>query len=177
MSHTSRTAVLVGMAMAAGVFGGAAMASAPTARADDFTDILNGVEADFTDGQLAFAAVATDLSSNNAPGALAEFFTGVDEDSVLASDSLYLGTVQALTGEPISNAISLGIGPVSDLANGLAAAQGDFGEGETLFTAAATALSGGDYSTAALDQALGSLFSFTLPVEDVFMGAAGQFGI
>ena len=48
-SNGSRTGVLVGLAAAAGAFGVAAMmsaATAPTARADEFSDIVNGVEAE-----------------------------------------------------------------------------------------------------------------------------------
>jgi hypothetical protein len=41
---------LIGVAAAAGAFGAAAMmsaATAPTARADDFTDVINAVDGDY----------------------------------------------------------------------------------------------------------------------------------
>jgi hypothetical protein len=170
----------IGLVAAAGAFGTAAMMSgvtAPTARADDLTDILAGVEADFTSGQTAFADAAADLSSSNAPGALAEFFTGVDEDFVLAPDSLFLGSVQALTGEPVSNAITLSFGAPSDLADALAGAQSSFTVGQTEFTDALTALGSGDYATAVDDNALGSLFAFDIPIQEVLIGAVAQLGL
>jgi hypothetical protein len=46
MGHKSSRAVLVGLGAAVGAFGAAAMISAaiaPTARADDFTDIIDDV--------------------------------------------------------------------------------------------------------------------------------------
>jgi len=117
--RTQRTAgILIGLAAAASAFGSVVListATAPAAHADDLTDILNGVESDFTSGQSAFADAVTDLDSSNAPGALAEFFTGVDDDFVLGPDSFYIGSVQALTGEPIINSISFGLGPLQIL--------------------------------------------------------------
>ena len=46
-------AIAVGVAAAAGAFGVAAlisMATAPTARADDFTDVINAVDFDYSTG-------------------------------------------------------------------------------------------------------------------------------
>src|SRR5271166_3881800 len=57
MGNKRSRAVLVGLDAAVGAVGAAAMmsaATAPTARADDFTDILNGVEGNFAAGQTAF---------------------------------------------------------------------------------------------------------------------------
>jgi hypothetical protein len=177
MSHTSRTTAFVGIAMAAGCLGIAAMLTATTARADDLTDILAGVQNDLLNGQSAFASAAADLSSNNASGALAEFFTGVDQDLIFAPDSLYIGTVQALTGEPISDQLLTSLVPPSDFANGLADADTAFSQGLNLFGDAATDLAGGDYSAAAIEQAIGSFFVSALPVEYLIMGAADQFGL
>src|ERR1700689_2795012 len=67
-SNRSRTGVLVGLAAAAGAFGVAAMISAatpPTARADDFTDIVNAVEAELAFGQAAFTTASTDFGSSD----------------------------------------------------------------------------------------------------------------
>jgi hypothetical protein len=38
-----------------------------------------------------------------------------------------------------------------------------------------TALSGGDYSSAAVDNALGSFYAFDLPIQEVLLGAAVSF--
>ena len=51
-SNKPRIQILIGLAAAAGAVGAAAMvstATAPTARADDFTDIITYVDADFAD--------------------------------------------------------------------------------------------------------------------------------
>ena len=53
----ARSRILVGLAASAGAFGAAAMmsaAAAPTAHADDITDIISAVEGDYADGQSAF---------------------------------------------------------------------------------------------------------------------------
>ena len=75
----SRVGILIGLSAAAGVFGVAAMTSAATARADDFTDIINAVDGDFTTGQTDFTAAFTDFSSN-VPEGLNAFYSGLDED-------------------------------------------------------------------------------------------------
>jgi len=71
-SNRSRAAALTGVAAAAGAFGVAAMmsaASAPTARADDFTDVISGIDGDFTAGAGALTNAATDFSGGDfAPG-------------------------------------------------------------------------------------------------------------
>ena len=103
-SNGSRTGVLVGLAAAAGAFGVAAMmsaATAPTARADDFTDIVNGVEAELAYGQAAFTTAFTDFGSSDVTDGLQALVNGSYDDLVGAPDSLYIGTVEALTNETV----------------------------------------------------------------------------
>jgi hypothetical protein len=60
-SNGLRAATLIGVAAAAGAFGAAALmsaATAPTARADAYSDIVADVEADLTYGQTAFGQAA-----------------------------------------------------------------------------------------------------------------------
>jgi len=50
-SNRSRFGMLIGLAAAAGAFGVAVMMSAvtaPTARADDFSDVISAVDGDYT---------------------------------------------------------------------------------------------------------------------------------
>jgi hypothetical protein len=59
--------MLVGLGGAAGAVGVAvtmSAVSAPTARADDFTDVIATVETQIADGQVAFSAAASDFGSN-----------------------------------------------------------------------------------------------------------------
>lgn len=68
MGNKRSRAVLVGLDAAVGAVGAAAMmsaATAPTARADDFTDILNGVEGNFAAGQTAFDNASTDFGGDD----------------------------------------------------------------------------------------------------------------
>jgi hypothetical protein len=79
MQHdtTSRVRILVGLGAAAGAFGVAVMMSAvaaPTARADDFSDVVTNVDADYTDGASMLTAADTDFASNDFADGLASLF-------------------------------------------------------------------------------------------------------
>jgi hypothetical protein len=179
-SNKSRTGMLVGVAAAAGAFGVAAMMSAamaPTARADDFTEILNDVESVVGDGQIAFGDASTDFSGGDVTDGLAALLNGVDDDFVGAPDDFFVGTVDALTNEPVSVPVSLfGLSPVADFSDGVSNAQFFFGLGETELTEAASALSSGDYADAAYDGANGSLYVFDVPADYLLLGAAAALG-
>src|SRR5271168_493275 len=67
-SNRSRAATLIGVAAAAGAFGVAAMmsaATAPTARADDLTEIVNAVDGDFANGTADFNTAFGDFSGGD----------------------------------------------------------------------------------------------------------------
>jgi hypothetical protein len=88
-SHSTARVGVLGIVVAAGAFGLAAMMSAvtaPTARADDFTEILSAVEGDFTESYLSMAA--TDLAGGD--------FAGAAYDSTIGSDTLFVATWEAL---------------------------------------------------------------------------------
>jgi hypothetical protein len=104
-SNRSRAATLIGLAAAAGAFGVAAMistAAAPTARADDFTDVITAVEDDYADGQAALTTASTDLSSAEFAPGLAALFDGVNDDSVVAPENFLIGIGELLTNESVN---------------------------------------------------------------------------
>jgi hypothetical protein len=180
MGHKQRRTLLAGLGAGVAAFGAAATtwaATAPTARADDFTDIVNAVDGDLAGGQSDFTAASADFSSGDFNDGLATFFSGVDEDLWAAPTNLEIGTVQALTGQPITSEIGVGIAAPADLANAESLALSLFSGGETDFSDAATALSSGDYVDAVYDYASGSLYTFDYPAELLIMGAVEALGL
>src|ERR1700733_9618197 len=116
-SNRPRPGVLVGLAAAAGAFGAAATLSAtaaPTARADDFTDVINAVDGDYADGQAAFTTALTDFSSNELGNGLAAFFSGVNDDALSAPNNLLIGTVDLLTNQAVSGSTAWDFPNVGD---------------------------------------------------------------
>lgn len=121
-------------------------ATAPTARADAFSDIISSVEDEFTAGQAEFASASADFGSGDPSDGLSLFFSGLDDDVVGPGDSVYLQTVLVLLNEPDSSGpFFFDIGPAADFTSGLADPQSSFSTGEDLFAQAATDLSSGDY--------------------------------
>jgi hypothetical protein len=172
-SNRPRAATLIGVA-AVGAFGVAVMMSAvtaPTARADAFSDIISSVEDDFTTGQAEFASASADFGSGDPSDGLALFFSGLDDDVVGPGDSVYLGTVDALLNESTDNGgYFFEIGSAADFTSGLADAQSSFSAGEGAFAQAATDLSSGDYGDAAVTELAGSTFSIVFPPEFLIEG-------
>lgn len=165
---------LVGLAAAA-AFGAFALTSAPAARADAFSDILADVQADDVAGQADYSAALADFTggSSGVPDGLQAFFTGLDNEEVLAPDQVLIGTVQALQNQPVSDLPPLDIGtPPVDLADALTSAQAEFSSGEVYFSLAATALSSGDWTTAVYEDLNGLFSVFDNPAETIFIGAA-----
>jgi hypothetical protein len=174
--------VLVGLAAAAGAFGAAAMmstATAPTARADDFTDIISNVGAIVGYGQNAFGSADMDFAGNEVPAGLASLFDGVYDDSVGVQDEVYLGTLSALAGDqpPVSSDFNFDAeGPPTDFAVAVSDAEGLFMGAEDAFTQAVTDLSSGDYDGAAFAGVGVSIDAFDLPAEDLVIGAVEALG-
>jgi hypothetical protein len=160
-SNRSRTGMLIGVAAAAGAFGVAAMisaATAPTARADDFTDVINSVDADYTAGQGDFSAAFTDFGSSDVNAGLAAFLSGVDDDFVSAPDNLYVGSVDLLANDPVTGSLAIELPPETSFASALSEAETIFTDGQSYFTNAATDLTSGDYADAAFLDSYGSLY-------------------
>jgi hypothetical protein len=177
MSHKSRTGVFIGMA-AAGAFGAAAMmsaATAPTARADDFSDIIAAVEGDYTNGSTAFTTAETDFGSNELAPGLAAFFDGVDDESLSAPDNLLVGTVEALTNETITPSISWDYGVPTSFSDALSEEQLIVTSGEGFLADASTALSSGDYGSAAYYDLIGSQDLLVGPLQELLLGVAASF--
>jgi hypothetical protein len=184
MSDTrSRSGILVGLAAAAGAFGAAAMmsaATAPTARADDSTLIIDAIDGDYTAGQADFTAAFTDFGDGAKgflPG-LAELFGGMNEDSLAAPDNLLLGTVEALQGDPITSSLFFDDLTVpGSFADASAEAQILFNQGEGFLSNAAIAFSAGDYSAATDLGLAGSADASVLPLEELILGAASALDV
>jgi hypothetical protein len=160
-STRSRTSLLISLSAAAGAFGAAAMmsaATAPTARADDFTDVINAVEGDFTAAQAEFGIANTDFGGADYNDGLAAYFSGVDDDVVGAPGNLSLGTAELIANDPVTASLTAVFPPVSDFTSGLTEAQSFFTLGGTYFGDAATELFSGDYVDASYADYLGSLY-------------------
>jgi hypothetical protein len=177
-SNRSRFGILVGLAAAAGAFGVAAMmsvATAPTARADDFTDVINAVEGDYAVGQADFSTAFMDLSSNELTAGVASLFAGIDTDTLSPPDTLLAVTVEALTNEGVNPPdIAWGFFPPSSFTQGLDFAEADFPIAQGDFSDVATALSSGDYGDAVLSDLLGSDFSTLIPIQELLLGAVAS---
>jgi hypothetical protein len=171
----SRFGVLIGLTAAAGAFGAAAMmssVSAPTARADEFTDVINAAVSELGDGQTAFGVAATDFASSDVPGGLAAFFNGVDDDFLSAPDTLYAGTIEAITGENFDAESYYILTPPADFASALSSAESDFSLGESYYAAAPGYFEAGEYGGAAELDTSGFNDVFVLPLEQLLLGAA-----
>jgi hypothetical protein len=177
-SNRSRAATLIGVAAAAGAFGVAAMmsaATAPTAHADDFTDIITAVDADFTAGQSDFTTAFADFGSNEFAPGVTTFFEGLDADILTAPNNLAFGTVEALQGETLSFTFPFALSTPATFADALTVAQAEVVQGEADLASVATFLGGGSYDTAALELLTGTESVSVLPLEELLLGAAVSF--
>jgi len=175
--------VLVALAATGGALGAAAMmsaATAPTARADDFTEIIANVETIEGYGQAAFSAADVEFASNNVPLGLAGLFDGTYDDTVGVQDEISIGTLAALGGGMPPAPTSLDFNSVpfpTSYADAVTDAQSDYATAATAFTAAVTDLSGGDYGGFVLESATVPVYAFDLPVEQLFIGAVEALGL
>jgi hypothetical protein len=173
----SRTGILIGLGAAAACFGAAATmsaATAPTARADAYSDIIASIDGDYALGQTDFTTAATYLGSN-LPVGLALLLDGVNEDSVAAPDNLLVGTVEALTNEPIATDISLSLPVPTDFADAVTDAQALISQGESLLSDVEPLLSTAQYGGAVYYDLLGSELVSVFPLEELLLGAVAQF--
>jgi hypothetical protein len=177
-SNRSRVGVMVGLSAAAGVFGVAAMmsaATAPTARADDFGDIISAVDGDFANGQADFTTAFADFGSGDVTNGLPAFFDGLDNDLLSPEDTLLVGTLEVLTNVPVSGAADylFNLGPLTTSA--LTQAEIDFSVGEADLTTGAADLSGGEYLDAVYFDLIGSEVASVVPVEALLQGVVASF--
>jgi hypothetical protein len=165
------------LAAATGGLLAAAMAGSPTARADDFTDILSNIQAADTAGAGDFSAAATDFSTPGGTDAgLYALAAGFDNIFVAPADYALVGTVDGLTGTPDTGVstdfFTTDTPDATDLtsAGQQALASADFSSATTDFSDAATYLSGGDFADATLYAAYAS-FLDVYGVEAEFLAA------
>jgi hypothetical protein len=173
-----RSGILVGLTAAAGAFGAAAViaaGTAPTARADDFTDVINAVDLDYSEGTAALGQASTDFSGGNFADGLVFLFDGVDDDSVVAPENFLIGTGELLTNESVNVTTSYDWAVPADFSAALSTAEGYFTDAANEFTAGATALAGADYGGALADYAYGLNQLVIDPVQELLLGAATTF--
>jgi hypothetical protein len=167
--------MLVGLGAAAGAVGVAVMmsaVSAPTARADDFTDTIATVETQIADGQVAFSAAASDFGSNLLTPGAAAFFDGVDDDLLLAPNTLLGGTIEGLLNEPYDfNALLEDLPIPGTFADGLTEAQTIFAASADEFHEAAMDFAAGDYGHAAFFDLDALNLASVIPLEEVLLGS------
>jgi hypothetical protein len=177
-SHRSRVGMLVGLGAAAGAFGVAAMmsaATAPTARADDISDIIAAVEGDYADGQASFSAAYSDFGSNELVPGLTAFIDGVDDDALSAPNNLLGGSLEALTNENITAADPLTLGAPFTFSEALTGAEASFSEGQSFFTEGASLFGIGEYGSASIYDLFGGDLVSIVPLEELLLGAAASF--
>lgn len=174
----SRHGILAGFAAAVGAFGAAAMmsaASAPTACADDFTDVISNVDANYAAGDAALSTASADFSSNQLVNGLAAFFDGSNDDSLSASNSFLIGTVELLTNESVTGDSDWTFALPADYASAVTEAESIFTSGESLLTDGASALTAGDYGNAAADYLVAADYLTVAPLQELLLGAAASF--
>jgi hypothetical protein len=180
MKHMpSRAELLVGLVAIAGAFAAAATmsaAGAPTARADDFTDVINVADADFATAQTDFATALTDFSSANVPAGLTLFLDGADTDLLGAPENLVLGTVDVLTNQSVASELDFSIVQPTSLADALAASQSAVTTAEGFMSQAATLFGAGDYADGLYDSFVGSDYS-ALSLDYLVIGGAEALGL
>jgi hypothetical protein len=74
------------------------LATAPTAHADDFTDVFDNVQFVIGQGQGQLAAAAADFANSEPANGLSMAIAGVDNLGVAAEEDALAGTIDALLG-------------------------------------------------------------------------------
>jgi hypothetical protein len=173
-----KSRVGIGLVAAGAAFGVAAMisaATAPTARADDYTDLVHLVDENLASGQAAFTISSADFGSGDSSDGLAAFFSGVNDDFLSTSNNALAITVEALTGEPLNYGDGeWNLATESDFAQAVADAQYYFADGEGFFSNAASLLSSGDYGGAAFYDGEGLDYTAVVPLEVLILGGVAS---
>jgi hypothetical protein len=183
-----RSGLVISLAAAAGAFGAVAIlcaATAPTARADELSDLITAVDDDFANGQAAFATATSDFGSGQFAPGLAAFFDGVNDDSLNTTFSIVWGSVAVQSGDIINYGWPTeDLTVPADYADGLSTAQADFTQGVNLLNEAVTYFNYGttDMYNAIADYTTGTEFGLSglesvsvLPLEELLLGAAASF--
>jgi hypothetical protein len=181
MGQKRSRAVLVGLIAAAGAFAAAAMISAavaPTARADDFSDILADIQAEQAAAQADFSAASTDFASGTAgvPAGLTELFEGVDDDTFGVADDLHVGLLDSLYNVPVipAKTFEFSFATPANFTAAVTEAQTFNTLGNTDMTTQATDFSMGDYTDGAVYQDLGAIDFAHIPGQIEIIGEVEQ---
>lgn len=174
MGHTRSRAVIIGLGTAFGAFAAAAVmsaATAPAARADDYSAIIADIQAEETAAATALATSSTDFASGDTPDGLTQLFIGLDDDLLGVPNLLEVGLVDAATGATVIPAsdFEISFATPASLADSVTEAQTFYAEGTALATAI-LALPSTDYADTALDNALSTIDQFILPDQIQLIG-------
>lgn len=178
MSDTrSRAGILVGLGAVVGAFCAVAMLSttAPTAHADDFSDITAGVNEDLTFGQAAFTLANGYFGESELVPGLTAFFNGTNDDTLSAPQSLLLGTIEASANESITSIGNFQIQDPGNLAGAVSLAQTYFATGEADFGQASTYFAEGYIGAGTAYDMVGADYAYVVPLEELFLGVVASF--
>jgi hypothetical protein len=173
-----RSGILVGLAAAVGAFAAAAMmsaATAPTARADDFTDLINDLNIDYSAGQTAFTTAYTDFSSDQLVPGIAELFGGVDDYTLSTENTLLVATAEVLQGDAVSSTWEWGYSVPASYADAVNVAELYFTNAVADLPIAANDFSTGDYVFGTVNGLLALEYSSIIPLQELLVGAAVSF--
>jgi hypothetical protein len=136
-------------------------AVAPTARADDFSDILANIEAEQAAAQADFSAASAEFATGTAgvPAGLTDSFEGLDDDTFSVGDDLNTGlldSVYNVPGVPADTFEFTFATPANDTA-AVTEAQAIYTIGNNDMTTEATDFAAGDYTNGTVYQDLGAI--------------------
>lgn len=171
----SRAVILVGVAAAALTAAMMSTATAPTARADDFAELINDLNIDFSAGQTALATAYTDFGSDQLVPGLAQLLGAVDDYTLSPGNTLLIGTAEVLQGDPINSTADWGFLIPPSYADAVSVAQTDLATGGTDLSLAVNDFSTGDYVFATVNELFGLEYSSIVPLEELILGAAVSF--
>ena len=105
----------------------------------------------------------------------------MNDDSVGVPGIAYIGGVEELTNEPFSLGPSFfdfnPDGAPTSFANAVSVAESFFADGEADLNNISTALTAGEYGTAATEAYAASLLIFDLPAQELFLGGLVSLGL
>jgi hypothetical protein len=177
MANKSRTGFLISLGAAAGAFGTAAMMAAvgaPSANADDFTDVISQVEYDYGLGTTDLGDAQTDFGGSDLTDGLAALYSGIDEDVLNGPQDFLIGTSELASNESLEFPESEFFSTVTSLSQGFSYAEEEIEDAQGYFSEAASALGSGEYGYASYDFLLGADYSSIFPLQEILLGAASS---
>jgi hypothetical protein len=158
LSHNIRTdhgRRLRGTAMGLGAAAGALLAvavgqlaTAPVARADDFSDIVEEVQIAIHDGETQLATAAADYANADLADGLSQSVTGWDNLLLDPQEDVFVGTLEASMGHAPTAFGFVDFPAGLDLATAITDAQGIATEGQSIFADALTDFGNADFVSA-----------------------------